>query len=376
MKKHVVAMVLVGGRGSRLKNITKYTAKPAVSFGGKYKLIDFVLSNVANSGIDTVGLVTQYEPHELMKYIGRGSTWDLDVNDGGITFLTPYTSINGDAWQKGTAHAIKQHFRFIDQYSPEHVVILSGDHIYKMDYQKMIDEHVSKKADVSIASFRVKGNASRFGILEVDKSGKVVGFEEKPEFPKSKIASMGVYVFKKEVLRTLLNAEKQSSNDFGKNIIPFAIKSALHIHSYHFDGYFKDVGTIQALFSANMDLIDKPHFLKLHEYKDWPIYTKSSNLPPHHVQGESVVSNSLISDGCMINGMINHSIISSGVFVDEGVSIKKSIIYSGTRIKRNSRVENAIVLENTLIPENTILEFKKVTVVDNELLWKLGDHNE
>ena len=311
-----------------------------------------------------------------MKYIGRGSTWDLDVNEGGITFLTPYTSMTGDAWQKGTAHAIKQHFRFIDQYSPEYVVILSGDHIYKMDYQEMIDAHISKDADISIATFRVKGNPSRFGILELDTVGNVVGFEEKPEFPKSKIASMGVYVFNKEVLRTLLNTDTESSNDFGKDVIPAALKHDLKVVSHRYDGYFKDVGTVESLFAANMDLIDKPQFLKLHEYKDWPIYTKSSNLPPHHIQGETSVTNSLISDGCLINGTINRSIISSGTFIDEGCRIENSIIYSNATIKRNSVVENAIILQDTLVPENTILKFKKVTIVDNELLWKLGDSNE
>jgi len=376
MKKQVVAMILVGGRGSRLQNITKYTAKPAVSFGGKYRLIDFVLSNAANSGIDTIGLITQYEPHDLMKYIGRGDTWDLDVNEGGITFLTPYTSIDGEAWQKGTAHAIKQHFRYIDQYNPEYVLILSGDHIYKMNYQLMIDEHIAKKADITIASFKVKDDPSRYGILELDKFGKVLGFEEKPKKPKSKIASMGVYVFKKEILRTLLNVEKYDTFDFGKDIIPLALKYQLKVNGFRFDDYFRDVGTVESLFEANMDLIDNPKYLKLHEYKEWPITTKSSNLPPHHIQKESVVINSMISDGCMINGNINRSIISSGVFISEGSSVKNTIIYQNVKIRKNCIIENAIILEDTVVQENSVLIFEDITVIDNEYLWKLGENNE
>jgi len=376
MRKKVIAMALVGGRGTRLENITKHTAKPAVSFGGKYRLIDFVLSNVCNSNIDTIGLITQYEPHDLMTYIGHGSTWDLDVNDGGVSFLTPYTSIEGEAWQKGTAHAIKQHFRFIDQYDSEYVLILSGDHIYKMDYQLMLEEHINKKADVSIATFKVNSNPSRFGILELDKLGRVKGFEEKPLKPKSKIASMGVYIFNKEVLRTLLNIEEYETFDFGKDVIPLALKHDLNVVGYRFDGYFRDVGTVQSLFNANMDLIENSHYLKLHEYKDWPIYTKSSNLPPHHIQEQSNIVNSLISDGCIINGMIYKSVISSGTVIKSGASIKNTIIYSNVVINRNCIIENAIILENSVILENTVLRFDEVTVIDNEYLWKLGDNNE
>ena len=376
MKKRVIAMALVGGRGTRLGNITKNTAKPAVSFGGKYRLIDFVLSNVSNSGIDTIGLVTQYEPHDLMKYISYGSTWDLDVNEGGVSFLTPYTSFNGDAWQKGTAHAIKQHFHFIDQYSPDYVLILSGDHIYKMNYEKMIKSHIEKKAEISIATFKVKDNPSRYGILELDKSYKIHGFEEKPEHPKSKIASMGVYIFNRETLRALLNEPKQDNFDFGKDIIPLALDHNLAVYSYRYDGYFKDVGTVKSLFNANMDLIDNPQFLKLHEYKDWPIYTKSSNLPPHHIQSNSNVSESLIADGCLINGNVSRSVISSGVVIKEDSRIKNTIIYENVVINKNVQIENAIILENSVVLENTNLVFDEITVVDNEFLWKLGDLDE
>lgn len=376
MKKQVIAMALVGGRGSRLENITKYTAKPAVSFGGKYRLIDFVLSNVSNSGIDTIGLVTQYEPHDLMKYISYGSTWDLDVNDGGVSFLTPYTSNDGDAWQKGTAHAIKQHFRFIDLYGPDYVLILSGDHIYKMDYQKMIKAHIRNKADVSIATFKVKEDPTRFGILEIDKQDKVVSFEEKPEHPKSNIASMGVYIFNKEVLRTLLNSPKEDYFDFGKDVIPLALDFGYETYSHNYDSYFRDVGTVKSLFEANMDLIDNPQFLKLHEYKDWPIYTKSSNLPPHHVQQESFVNNSLISDGCIINGRLDHCVISAGVVIKSNCTLRNTIIFEGVIINANCKIENAIIMNKSVILENTTLIFDKITVIDNEYLWKLGEKYE
>lgn len=378
MRKKIIAMALVGGRGTRLGKITKNTAKPAVSFGGKYRLIDFVLSNVSNSGIDTIGLVTQYEPHDLMKYISYGSTWDLNVNDGGVSFLTPYTSSDGEAWQKGTAHAIKQHFRFIDQYNPDHVLILSGDHIYKMDYQKMLDEHIRKNSDLSIATFKVKDNPSRYGIVELEKTTKkVLGFEEKPEQPKSQIASMGVYIFKKEVLRTLLNiGEDKEYFDFGKDIIPLSLQYDLNVYAYRFDGYFRDVGTVESLFEANMDLIKNPQFLKLHEYKDWPIYTKSSNLPPHHIQGDSSIKNSLISDGCLVNGMIQNAIISSGTFIDVETKLKNVIVFQNATINKHCDIENAIILENTVILEGTKLHFDEVTVVDNEFLWKLGEQYE
>ena len=376
MKKQVVAMALVGGRGTRLKNITKSTAKPAVSFGGKYRLIDFVLSNVSNSSIDTIGLVTQYEPHDLMKYIGTGSTWDLDVNDGGVTFLTPFTSSEGDAWQKGTAHAIKQHFRFIDQYSPDYVVILSGDHIYKMDYQQMIKEHIKNQADITISTFKVFGDGSRFGILELERNGKVKSFEEKPEHPKSKTASMGVYVFNREILRNLLNIEGVTLDDFGKDIIPLALSHNLEVFGHRFSGYFRDVGTVESLFEANMDLIDNSQYLKLHEYKDFPVYTKSSNLPPHHIASESFVKNSLISDGCMISGRLNHCVISSGTVVKKDCVLNNVIIYEDVVINKNCVIENAIILNDSVILENTKLIFEEITIVDNEFLWKLGDRDE
>lgn len=375
MKKKVVAMVLVGGRGSRLGNITKTTAKPAVTFGGKYKLIDFVLSNLSNSSINSIGIITQYEPYELLSYIEHGSTWDLDVNAGGINFLTPYTSAEGAVWQKGTAHSVHQHFRYIDQYDPEHVLVLSGDHVYKMDYNKLIDKHKASKADVTISTFNVEDDPSRYGILVLDKDDNVLNFEEKPENPKSKTASMGVYVFNKEVLRELLKAGGKSNIDFGHDLIPLALSKKVKVCGYQFDGYFKDVGTIESLYQANMDILDNPHFLKTYDYNDFPIFTKSSNLPPHHIVESKKITNSLISDGCFIHGEIRHSILSSSIFVNKGCIIKDSIIHSNVKIGANSIIEKAIIVENSVILANTILKFDKVTVVDNDYLWKMGEKN-
>lgn len=376
MKKKVIAMVLVGGRGSRLKSITKHTAKPAVSFGGKYRLIDFVLSNVTNSHIDTVGLITQYEPHDLMQYISHGQTWDLDINDGGVAFLTPYSDINGDLWQKGTAHAIQQHIKYIDQYNPEHVLILSGDHIYKMNYDNLVNEHIKKGGDITISTFQVEKDPSRFGILELNEKNRVIGFEEKPKHPKSDLASMGVYVFKTSVLKELVSKTDDGLFDFGKDIIPFALSKELNVFGYRFNGYFKDVGTVNSLFETNMDLIDNPQYLKLHEYKDFPIYTKSGNLPPHHITLMADVKHSMISDGCLISGKLDHVIVSSGTVIKEGCDIKNSIIFHNATINSDCIIENAIITENTVIPENTELIFHEVTVVDNNLLWKLGEIDE
>lgn len=376
MKKQVIAMVLVGGRGSRLENITKNTAKPAVSFGGKYRLIDFVLSNLSNSSILTCGIITQYEPHELMSYIGFGSTWDLDINDGGISFLTPYTTIDGDVWQKGTAHAINQHFKYIDQHNPDYVLILSGDHIYKMDYQKLIDEHIKNNAEITISAFNVTKNPTRFGIIETSEHDEVIGFEEKPEHPKSALASMGIYVFNKKVLQEILSINQSSNFDFGKDIIPLALNNNRKVYAYQFDGYFRDVGTIKSLYEANMDLIDNPQYLKLHEYKEYPVYTKSSNLPPHHIADRCIISESMISDGCLVYGDVYHSIFSSGVLIKKGCLIKDSIIFENTVVGRGCTIMNTIILSNCVIPDHTELVFNKPTVVDQDLINKAGDKDE
>ncbi len=376
MKKNIIAMVLVGGRGKRLHAITKTTAKPAVNFGGKYRLIDFVLSNLSNSGITTIGLVTQYEPYELTSYVEHGSTWDLDVNDGGISFLTPYTSMEGEQWQKGTAHAIKQHFKFIDQYNPEYVLILPGDHVYKMDYNLMIKQHKDTKSEVTVAAFKVTGNPSRFGILETDESNKITSFEEKPENPKSDLGSMGIYVFNTSVLKSLLNDKTDQLFDFGQDIIPLALKKKLNVCAYNFSGYFKDVGTIESLYEANMDLIDNPHFLKIRDYDNFPLLAKSRNLPPHHIVSSDQIIDSFISDGCLIYGEIIHSILSSGILVNRGSVIKNSIIHPNVRIGTNCTIENAIITKDSIVLSDTSLVFDQVTVVDNEFLWKFGDDHE
>lgn len=376
MKRKVLAMVMVGGRGTRLENITKTTAKPAVAFGGKYKLIDFVLSNLSNSNLLTCGIITQYEPHELMAYIGHGSTWDLDVNEGGITFLTPYTNKEGEIWQKGTAHAILQHYRYIEYRNPEYVLILSGDHIYKMDYNKLIAEHIQKDAEITISTFPVMRDASRYGILNTNENNEVIDFEEKPEFPKSNLASMGVYVFNTNVLKELLTHNKSANFDFGQDIIPLALKEKRKVFAYKFNGYFRDVGTVKSLYEANMDLIDNPQYLKLHEYVDSPVYTKSCNLPPHHIAKKCIIRNSLISDGCLIYGDIYHSILSSGVVMNEGAVVKNSIIHQDVKIGTGVYINNAIVLENSVILAHTELDFKEITIVDNEFLWNLGDKYE
>lgn len=367
----VTAMVLVGGRGSRLNEITKQTAKPAVCFGGKYRLIDFVLSNISNSGISSVGLITQYEPHDLMKYIGHGSTWDLDANDGGISFLTPYTTSDGDIWQKGTANAIFQHYRFIEQQGSDLVLILSGDHVYKMDYNEMISSHIERNAEITVAAFETKSNPERFGIINVDEDCNIIDFEEKPKEPKSNYASMGVYVFNKDILKELLT-NYDNNLDFGGDVIPLAIKLKKRIFAFGFKGYFRDVGTVKSLYEANMELIDSPMLLKLHEYRNLPVYSKSSNLPPHHIVTKKSVANSLISDGCLLFGKCEHSVLSAGVYLKEDSEVYYSILHENVIVGRNCIIRNAIVIEGTKIPDKTKLIFDEVTVVDNNYLRKLG----
>jgi len=373
--KKTLAMVLVGGRGTRLERITLHTAKPAVSFGGKYKLIDFVLSNLTNSGIGKVGIITQYEPYELMNYIEHGSTWDLDVNDGGISFLTPYTTIDGDQWQKGTAHAIMQHFRYIEHHKPEDVLILGGDHIYKMNYNDMIKHHQKNNADLTIATFTPNEDLSRFGIINADENDFVTSFEEKPKDPKSTTASMGIYVFKTDVLKKLVTTDIDQNFDFGKDIIPLALKKGMRVLRYHFDGYFRDVGTVESLYEEHMNLLDNPQYLKLHDYQNLPIFTKSSNLPPHHIAKRTLVRNSMISDGCIIHGEVKHSILSSKVVVKNKAKIEDCLVFSNVKIGENAIIKKAIIMDDSVILANTELIFEKVTVIDNDYLWKLGEQD-
>lgn len=372
MRKDCLAMVLVGGRGSRLDPITQHTAKPAVPFGGKYKLIDFVLSNLTNSGIDTAGIITQYEPHALMRYIEHGASWDLDIIDGGVQFLTPYTSKAGDHWQKGTAHAIRQHFHFIEQNAPDHVIILPGDHIYKMDYNDMITAHKDSGTDITIGVFEPHDDRSRYGILSTDEKGYVKAFEEKPPYPKSPLASMGIYIFKMRALKRILSDDLKEQFDFGKDIIPKALKANYQLKAFKFDGYFRDVGTIESLYQANMDLILHPEYLKLSDEKHLPLYTKAGDFPPHHIRRRNAVKDALISDGCQILGAITRSILSPNVSVGLDSLIKDSILHENVIVGDNCTLKNVIVMADTVIMKGTDIVFDDVTVVNNEMIWALG----
>lgn len=371
-------MILVGGQGSRLKEITKDTAKPAVSFGAKYRLIDFTLSNITNSEIDVVGLVTQYEPYDLMSYIGSGASWDLDVNDGGVHFLTPFSRNGNVLWQRGTAHAVKQNFNFIKEYQADYVLILSGDQIYKMDYQKLLEHHLKQKAEVSIACTNVAFNeASRFGILEVDERGFVTGFEEKPTSPKSTLASMGLYLFQTTALEKLLqNIEAEDEFDFGKNIIPKSLKEDYIVTAYTFNGYWKDVGTVESLYQTNMDLLDNPDFLTLNTSKSLPIYSKSLNLPPHMVFQNGNIKKSIIADGCHIDGNIYHSVIGYECRLARNSSVRDAVLLPNVEVGEGARIQNCIVNKGVRIPKGYYLEPKEITLVDTSNLLKVGEIRE
>ncbi len=356
-KKECIAMILAGGQGSRLGVLTKKLAKPAVQFGGKYRIIDFPLTNCSQSGIDTVGILTQYKPLELNTYIGSGQPWDLDQNDGGVYVLPPYMRETEGEWYKGTANAIYQNIEFIDRFNPDHVLILSGDHIYKMNYNKMLSYHKKAAADVTVAMIPVDiKEASRFGILETDETGRIVTFEEKPAVPRSNTASMGIYIFKWSALRRELIADEEdvnSSNDFGKNIIPKMLKQGDKLYGYRFSGYWKDVGTVESLWQANMDILDEDSIDLADE--QWPILSKSTLMSPHFIGSHAVVRNSLITEGCFIEGKITHSIIFDGVVVEKGAEITDSIIMSGARIKRGASLYKTIVGNDSVIGDSTTI---------------------
>jgi glucose-1-phosphate adenylyltransferase len=355
-KKEMIAMILAGGQGSRLGVLTKEIAKPAVPFGGKYRIIDFPLSNCSNSGIDTVGVLTQYRPFALNSHIGIGSPWDLDRNNGGVSILPPYMRETGGDWYKGTANAIYQNINFIDKYDPEYVLILSGDHIYKMDYSKMLDFHKENNADATIAVIEVSlEETSRFGIMNTKDNFEIYEFEEKPKHPKSQLASMGVYIFNWSVLRHFLikdEADQASSNDFGKNIIPNMLNSGKRMFAYPFKGYWKDVGTIESLWQANMDLLDETNELNIHD-KGWKIYSASPTMPPQYVGESGIVKNSLITDGCEILGEVINSVLFSGVRIAKGARVVDSVIMPNTKIKANAAVLNTIVGSDVIVEEFT-----------------------
>jgi glucose-1-phosphate adenylyltransferase len=354
-KTDVVAMLLAGGQGSRLGVLTKNVAKPAVPYGGNYRIIDFPLSNCVNSGIYTVGVLTQYQPLILNDYLGNGQPWDLDRINGGVHVLSPYEAIGGAEWYKGTANAIYQNINFIEKYDPEYVVILSGDHIYKMDYAKMIDFHKRNKADCTIAVLEVPWEeASRFGILATDNNNKIYEFAEKPKEPKSNKASMGVYVFSWDKLKKYLvedEADPNSSNDFGKNIIPTMLNDGQRMFAYPFKGYWKDVGTIDSLWEANLDIINPNVDLDLSD-KSWRIYSRSPMVPPHYVGPNAVIENSSVSEGCEIDGTVDYSVISPNVTIEDDAEVKYSVIMPGATIKKGAKVYYSIVAEDAVIESN------------------------
>lgn len=356
-----IAMILAGGQGSRLGVLTRDVAKPAVQFGGKYRIIDFPLSNCANSGIDTVGILTQYKPLELNTYIGSGQNWDLDRTGGGAFTLPPYMTESTGKWYKGTANAIYQNIQFIDKFCPKYVVILSGDHIYKMDYSDMLKKHKTNNADVTIAMIEVGWNeASRFGILSVDDNDRVVEFAEKPSKPKSNTASMGIYIFSWDVLRKQLiddENDSDSDNDFGKNIIPKMLAGGQAVYGYHFSGYWKDVGTVESLWESNMDLLDGDA-VGLHS-DNWPIMYKSPLASPQFIGCHANVTDSLVTEGCYINGKVCHSIIFDNVTVEEGAVIEDSILLSGVTVKRGSKIRKAIVASGANIGNNCTIGYSK-----------------
>jgi len=357
-KKEMIAMILAGGQGSRLGVLTKEIAKPAVPFGGKYRIIDFTLSNCSNSGIDTVGVLTQYQPLILNNHIGIGSPWDLDRNNGGVDILSPHMKSTGGDWYKGTANAIYQNIRFIDNYEPEYVLILSGDHIYKMDYSQMLNYHKEKNADATIAVLKVPyEETSRFGIMNTDADLKITEFEEKPENAKSNLASMGIYIFNWNKLKKMLiedELDKNSSNDFGKNIIPKMIDNGYGMFAYAFEGYWKDVGTISSLWEANMDLLDESNKLNIHDTK-WKIYSVNPTRPPQYLGIYADVKNSLVVEGCRINGTVINSVLFPDVIVEKGAEIKDSVIMGKSVIKSGSKVTKTIVGERVIVGDNSLI---------------------
>jgi glucose-1-phosphate adenylyltransferase len=371
-------MLLAGGKGSRLNSLTKTVAKPAVPFGGKYRIIDFTLSNCTNSGIDTVGVLTQYQPLLLNSYIGIGSAWDLDRMDGGVTVLPPYSESSDVKWYTGTASAIYQNLNYLQQFEPEHVLILSGDHIYKMNYEFMLEYHIDKGADVSISVIEVPWDeASRFGIMNTDGEMRITEFEEKPENPKNNLASMGIYIFSWKTLKEYLERDDvnpHSSHDFGKDIIPLLLKEKKNLMAYPFKGYWKDVGTVKSLWEANMDLLNEDCELNLFD-NTWRIYSVNPNQPPQFIAPQAEVLDSLINEGCVIEGEIERSVLFQGVRVEKGAIVRESVIMPDAIIGKNAFIEKAIIPADVTIPDGAIIcgnsENDEIILVTEEYLEQL-----
>ena len=356
IKKEMIAMLLAGGQGSRLGVLTERVAKPAVAFGGKYRIIDFPLSNCINSNIDTVGVLTQYQPLRLNTHIGIGIPWDLDRNEGGVTVLPPYEKSTSSEWYTGTANAIFQNMSYMEQYNPDYVLILSGDHIYKMDYEVMLDYHKANKADITIATMPVPiEEASRFGIMVTDETGRITEFEENPEKPSSNLASMGIYIFTWEVLREALYALKdQQSCDFGKHVLPYCKEKGQRLFAYEYNGYWKDVGTLGSYWEANMELIDIiPEFNLYEEF--WKIYTKGDIIPPQYISSDAVVEKSLIGEGAEIYGEVHNSVIGPNVKVEQGAVVRDSIIMRNSVVGEGTVMDKSIIAEDVIVGKNVVL---------------------
>lgn len=377
-KTECVAMLLAGGQGSRLGVLTQKIAKPAVPYGGKYRIIDFPLSNCANSGITTVGILTQYQPLELADYVASGKHWDLDRLSGGVHVLPPYQQISGANWYKGTANAIYQNLNFIERYNPEYVLILSGDHIYKMDYAKMIAQHKEADADCTISVIDVPlEEASRFGIINCNPDGTIYEFEEKPKQPKSTLASMGIYVFKWDKLRKYLTedeAKEGSSNDFGKDVLPAMLSDGCKMMVYRFDDYWKDVGTIESLWDANLDLLNPKIDLNLSD-PDWKIYSGTQGLPPQYMGDSADVENSLVTVGCNVYGKLDYSVLFENVTVEEGAVVEYSLVMPGSCIKKGAVVRYAIIAENVTVEEGAVIgeSPEEIDNIDNWGIAVIGD---
>jgi len=375
-KKEMIAMLLAGGQGKRLKGLTKSLAKPAVYFGGTYRIIDFPLSNCTNSGIDTVGVLTQYEPLVLHSYIGVGSDWDMDRKNGGVFVLPPHEREDGSSWYRGTADAISRNLKFIDQYDPEHLLVLSGDHVYKMDYTKLLDYHKEKEADCTISVINVTlEEAPSFGMINTHEDLKIYEFDEKPKQPKSTLASMGVYIFKWDVLRKYLTEDidkpdSESSHDFGKDIVPKMLADELALYAYPFEGYWRDVGTIPSLWEANMDLLKDDPELNLND-PDWRIYTRNPNEPAQYVSPDAKLTNCMVNEGCSVYGEVDRSVLFYGVEVGEGSVISESVIMPEVKIGKNVRIHRAIVDQGKVIPDNTVIGEDRED--PNEILLINGD---